>query len=285
MFLSIPIDLGRKIYDFYSQNKITLTTALKEIDKKHQNDKKKSNIKNETMKTTIGIIILSTMSMFFNNSFGQSTLKGKVLIIGGITDYSLTTDFEQSCSKLVLQKLGEGIIKDVVKSVYSKLMETPTVTLSYQISDASIQANPLPYGSLVIKSMYDKGPMAVVPTEFYTFDSKGETVAEFTTYFLPKNPKFNKVPIQLQNETTNNFDYAFVIWPGFWFHYRMETSTVNENKTYMMVLYSLINVKSGEIVFSNTYFTQHGGKELDYNDMIDKIGDNLAKDLLKNTTK
>jgi|GEM_PF-4298042 len=218
-------------------------------------------------------------------SIAQNKVQGRLMIIGGIPDYDFPTGFENSCSKSVIQKAGSNIIKDVILSVTDNLSTKSLLNITLSKIDSSFNIVPLPFNNIIIYAMYDTPIARVVPADYYMFDKNGERSCEFQKYFHLKNIKFFKNQVSDFSLFSSKSDYILAIWPCWWYHVRSESSTVNENSTYWMVAFGLYSVKSGELIYSDSYWTKDKGKIIEYNKMVNKISENVSNGVVKYVAK
>jgi hypothetical protein len=225
----------------------------------------------------IALISLILVFCISNFSIAQNKVQGRLMIIGGITDYDLTDGFESFCSKLTVQKAGANLVKDVISAVHVNLLSKSLSNVALSKNDSSFNISPLPFNKVIIHSMYSTGPMSAgPPDEFYMFNKNGDRLCEFQKFY------YNKPPKMLQNQSSDlslfasDCEYILVIWPGWWFHQSYKTS-----HTHIMVVYALYGTKTGELLFSDSYWTEDKGITIEYESLINKVGENVTKSILK----
>jgi hypothetical protein len=215
------------------------------------------------------------------NLSAQQKIEGNLLITGGITEYNLTDGFEYYCSESTLKEEGRKINQDIIELTSEHLVKLSPEKISISKDDSSYAIEPCPFGKVTIRSMFPTS----VPTEFYFFDANGNHLCDFDAYFYLKPPKFSEIPISDLGGLAGRDEYALVIWPLWWFHSRTETTSINSNDTYCSVAFGLYYSMTGDLLYSDWYYTSGKGREIKYQNMLENIAENISKKVLKYISK
>jgi hypothetical protein len=230
------------------------------------------------MKTTATYLFISFFCI--SSIYSQEKIQGKIMITGGITDYILPNDFENYCTKADLQKIGSVIVKDIIRSTTEKLKLSALNNIEFSSKDSSFNILPRPFKDFELHKFGMMG--GVFPTEFYLFGSNGQRLNDFLNYMYPKGyPKILKTSKTDLSFIPSEFEHVLIIWPLWWYHVRTETSTINENYTYLLIVYGLYSTKSGDLLFADFHYEKDKGKELEYDKLIDKMGEKISYNVTK----